>query len=56
MVTVLGTLIAILVLQNIREVTVRFVIWQGEFSLAFLLPAVFFGGAVFGWFWRKRKA
>jgi uncharacterized integral membrane protein len=55
LVTVLGTLITILVLQNIRQVTVRFVIWQGDFSLAVLLPAVFFGGVVAGWFWRKRN-
>jgi uncharacterized integral membrane protein len=56
LVTVLATLIAILVLQNIRGVTLRFIIWQGNFSLAVLLPAVFFAGALAGWFWRRRKS
>ena len=53
-VTAALTLSAVLMLQNMRQVTLRFVMWDATLPLALLLALVFACGAIGAWFWRRR--
>lgn len=53
-ISVIATLLAVLLLQNVRAVTLRFVVWEVSLPLA-LVVAVGFGlGYGVAWFWRRR--
>jgi uncharacterized integral membrane protein len=52
--TVIVTLFVVFALQNMREVTVRVIVWNLSVPLVVLIALVFLGGGVAGWFWRRR--
>jgi len=54
LITALATLVVVLMLQNMRSVTLRFVVWELRFPLAVLLPAIFGAGILAGRVWRRR--
>ncbi|MGH8018675.1 MAG: hypothetical protein ACREIA_10335 [Opitutaceae bacterium] len=54
LVTVLVTLMAVLVLQNLRGTTVRFIVWDLAMPLAMLVILAFALGWMLHWFWRGR--
>lgn len=51
--TVIVTLLAVFILQNLREVSVKIVVWNPSIPLVVLIGFVFLAGGVAGWFWRK---
>lgn len=52
--TVIATLFAVFALQNLRDVSVRVIVWTPSIPLVVLLLLVFLAGGVAGWFWRRR--
>ena len=52
--TVIATLFAVFALQNLRDVSVRVIVWTPSVPLVVLLVLVFLAGGVAGWFWRRR--
>jgi uncharacterized integral membrane protein len=52
--TVIVTLFVVFVLQNLRSVSVRVIVWTPSVPLVVLLSLVFLAGGVAGWYWRKR--
>jgi uncharacterized integral membrane protein len=52
--TVIATLLVVFVLQNMKSVTLKVIVWNLSTPLVVLIGLVFFGGAVAGWFWRRR--
>ncbi len=53
-VTVLVTLMVVLVLQNLRGATVRFIVWDLAMPQAALVLLAFALGWAMHWFWRGR--
>lgn len=54
LITTLATLVVVLMLQNMRSVTLRFVVWEVRFPLVLLLPLIFGAGIFAGRIWRRR--
>jgi uncharacterized integral membrane protein len=54
LITTLATLVVVLMLQNMRSVTLRFVVWEIRFPLVLLLPLIFGAGVFAGRIWRRR--
>ena len=52
--TVVITLLAILVLQNIRAVTLRVIVWDVTLPLALVVIVSVAIGVGTAWFWRRR--
>lgn len=52
--TIIATLVAVAVLQNMRSVTVRFVLWDAAVPLSLFLLFVCGLGFLAGLFWRRR--
>jgi len=51
--TVIATLLAVFTLQNLREVSVKVIVWNPSIPLVVLIGLVFIAGGIAGWFWRK---
>ena len=51
--TVIATLLVVFILQNLRDVTVRIIVWTPSVPLVVLIALVFLAGGIAGWFWRK---
>jgi len=54
LITALATLVVVLMVQNMRSVTLRFVVWEVRFPLIVLLPLIFGAGIFAGRIWRRR--
>lgn len=52
--TVIATLFVVFVLQNLRSVSVRVIVWTPSVPLVGLLSLVFLAGGIAGWYWRRR--
>ena len=52
-ITVVATLLAVLILQNLRSVDLRFIVWDFSAPLVLVLLLVFGGGLATGYFWRR---
>lgn len=52
--TVIATLLAVGILQNIRTVTIRFVLWEASVPLSLFLLFVAGLGFTAGLFWRRK--
>jgi uncharacterized integral membrane protein len=52
--TIIATLFAVFALQNLNSIRVRVIVWNPSVPLVVLIALVFFGGAVAGWYWRRR--
>jgi uncharacterized integral membrane protein len=49
-----ATLLVVLMLQNMRAYTLRFVVWEASIPFALLAPVLFLGGVLAGSLWRRR--
>lgn len=52
--TIIGTLIVVGVLQNMREVPIRFILWEVRVPHSLFLLFVVGLGFIAGLFWRRR--
>ncbi len=52
--SVLITLVIVVVLQNLRGATIRFIVWDVSMPLALLLGLTFAAGGLTGWLARRR--
>jgi uncharacterized integral membrane protein len=52
--SVIVTLLVVFILQNMREVSVRIIVWTPSIPLVMLIALVFLAGGIAGWFWHKR--
>jgi len=54
LITVLATLLTVLILQNLRGTSVRFIVWDVGMPLSLLVILAFGLGWAMHWFWRGR--
>ncbi|MBE2216044.1 MAG: LapA family protein [Opitutaceae bacterium] len=52
--SIIGTLVVVGVLQNMRTVTIRFILWEMGVPLSLFLLFVVGLGFIAGLFWRRR--
>jgi uncharacterized integral membrane protein len=52
--TIVATLVVVGVLQNMRTVTIRFILWEMAVPLSLFLLFVVGLGFIAGMFWRRR--